>query len=64
MQLITGDHLAPTLQEHGQDLKRLLLKLDPDATLAQLACFEIGFKDSKANQGLPPTGNVLLDYEL
>jgi hypothetical protein len=53
-----------TLQEHGQDLKRLLLNLDPDAKLAQLACFEIGFKDSKANQGLPPTAIVLLDYQL
>ncbi len=41
LQLLPGNHLAPTFQEHLQDLKGLLLELDSCALLSQLSRLQI-----------------------
>jgi hypothetical protein len=41
LQFLPTDDLAGMFQEHGQDLKGLLLKPDSQAVLAQFACTKI-----------------------
>src|SRR5262249_36621258 len=38
------------LQKHGEDLKRLILKLDSDSVLAQLPRIEVSLECAKADQ--------------
>ena len=41
---LAGDHLARALEEHHQQLKRLLLQLQPDALAPKLPRLEIDFE--------------------
>jgi hypothetical protein len=46
-QLLSGYQLSRSFEQHRQDLKRLLLQPDPQATLRQLARSQVDLKDTK-----------------
>src|SRR5258708_36227251 len=43
-EFIACDHVAGTFQQHGQNLKRLILQPDSSAVLEEFSCAEIDFK--------------------
>jgi hypothetical protein len=45
--LFSGNHLAGMLEKHAQDLERLLLKLELESILAQLACRNVYLEGSE-----------------
>ena len=49
LQLLPGDHIAGTLQQHGQNLEGLLLEFDPQPVPAQLAGVQVGLKGAEAD---------------
>jgi hypothetical protein len=57
--------LSGVLQKHAQNLERLFLHLQPDPTLAQLACSNIYLVDSepKNMEGLRWRGHRLVEPE-
>src|SRR4029450_4990554 len=48
-EFLAGHQLAWSGQQHGEHLKRLLLKPDPDTALPQLASLKIGLEDAETN---------------
>src|SRR5579862_4660995 len=48
LEFVAGDDRARALEQCRKDLKRLLLELDPNARLAQLAGFQIQFEHPEA----------------
>jgi hypothetical protein len=50
VQFLSRNDFTRTLQEHGQDLERLLLKPYFDAIAAKLSSTQVGFKGSKADE--------------
>src|SRR6266705_3785162 len=56
-QLLSGHHLARTLQEQGQQAKRLILQTDPQSLPAQLPGREVYFEGPEAED--PARGSRL-----
>src|SRR5205809_7946068 len=56
-QLLSGHHLARTLQEQGQQAKRLILQTDLQSLPAQLPGGEVDFEGPEAED--PPRGGEL-----
>src|SRR5438034_2270355 len=56
-QLLSGHHLARTLQEQGQQAKRLILQTDLASLPAQLSGREVDFEGPEAED--PPRGSEL-----
>src|SRR5438132_14024357 len=56
-QLLARHHMSRTLEQHQQDLKRLILELDAPPLFAQLARQPIGFEGAKP-KGLQGSGRV------
>ena len=52
LQFFPGDDLAGPLEEHGQDLKRLLLKFDLQAGLAEFADAQVELEKAEADDVL------------
>src|SRR5215472_12043794 len=52
LQFLPGDNFTRVLQQHEQDLKRLLLEFDPDARFAQLTGPGVEFKEPEADHSL------------
>ena len=51
MKLLSCDNLAGLFQKHDQDLKGLVLQLDLQAMLAELASLRIEFENAETNNG-------------
>ena len=52
VEILPGDHFAGTLQQHGQDLKGLLLQANLEAVAAELPGAQVYVKDSKADNSV------------
>jgi hypothetical protein len=49
-EFIACDHVAGMFQQHGQNLKRLVLQPDSPAVLEEFSCAEIDFKRPEAGE--------------
>ena len=49
LQFFTGNDLTRMLQQHGENLERLLVQLDFQPVLAQFAGAQVNFKSLEAN---------------
>jgi hypothetical protein len=54
LDLFPGDHIARTFQEHGEDLKGLVLEPDPQTVFAQFPGSKVKFKDPEARDASSP----------
>ena len=59
-ELVAGQHLAGPLEQHGQQLERLVLQAEAHAVLAQLARAEIELESSESESAV----GVLFDGHL
>src|SRR5215469_6943180 len=72
--LLARDQLARPFQQHSQNLKRLVLQLDANAQLAQLAAIQVCLEWAEADHtrslggflhvgaSLPPFGDILIHH--
>jgi hypothetical protein len=49
-EFVSRDHLARALQEHDQDLERLVVELNLDALFPQLSGAQVDFKYPEADK--------------
>ena len=61
LKLLAADDLAGTLEQHRQDLDRLLLKPNPQAPLAQFTRDEVQLEDPE--KGEPSPGLIVRAYD-